>query len=388
MRSSMKKMDVFMLKRLLIFTSILSVSKMCADSFDDDEFLDQYDYLSYVSSSPQKTTPAITSTTSSISQSRKTHNHFYLKAEALVMNSGVNQLEFGDRVVLSNGVESHYLSSLPRPYNLGFRGTIGAELNGVGWGIKAQGLHFSNYQKKTLQASDTEQYLLYLTYSSNLNDYPPQVLPGGRQKGSYRVNLNIADLVMDVSVVKKKHYELIFDAGARYLNLHQRLNVVNSNIYTVFEDLTGPNIILNSDKISGFGMVVRAHNTFYFTRQFSLDLQGAFSAVYGSEKISNSAIGDPLYNVDKYYGSSFSQYDKEVLPILEFEAQFGYEQSFYDDAFSFNVTLGYFLMDIINGFNGIKIGYTDIQSQEVESTVRFSGDTVLQGLTAGLGFKF
>lgn len=378
----------------LVFGALISGSVL-ADIMDDDDFWnDNFEITQSQTTqtptpaAPKSSPPVQVKSSKTQSASKPRHNHYYLGAEALIFNSGLNNLEFGDRVDFANDIESHHLGSLPRPYNVGVRGWLGANFGNIGWGLLASGLHFSNYQSKTYHASNNPaDYLLYLTYSSNLNPAKPQISSGGSQEGSYGVNLNIGDFLMTKSFMSQKHYEFMMDTGFRYVNLHQRFNVVNSNI----NPGTLVNAIKNSEKLSAYGLLLRLHNKFLFTKRFYIDLQAAGSLVYGQQLMKNSAIdGVSAGLLDPFIGSSFKQYNKKIQPIIEFEAKFGYQHSFFNDKFAFKITGGYYVMDFINGFDGIKIAYTQLLDidNEVQTTSRFSADTVIQGATAGLEFTF
>jgi hypothetical protein len=102
----------------------------------------------------------------------------------------------------------------------------------------------------------------------------------------------------------------------------------------------------------------------------------------------SSAIGntETFENFDFTYGDTFIQYNHKVQTMVEFEAKLSYEKCFFDEAFCFQISAGYFLMDIFNSFDGIKVSYAALAG--IETNTRFQADTVLQGATAGLGLKF
>jgi hypothetical protein len=72
--------------------------------------------------------------------------------------------------------------------------------------------------------------------------------------------------------------------------------------------------------------------------------------------------------------------------VIEFEAKLGYQVNFFEDSVALVLSAGYFLMDLINGFEGVKVSYAELL--HVQTTSRYSADTVLQGASAGLGLKF
>lgn len=70
---------------------------MTALDMDEQSFLEGLDFISYEDEIPtQKTTTTLAKEEKKTKST--THNHFYIDAEALILNSGLNQLEFGDRV--------------------------------------------------------------------------------------------------------------------------------------------------------------------------------------------------------------------------------------------------------------------------------------------------
>lgn len=377
------------MRHFLSSVLVLSISSICADSLDDlDDLFHEFDMIVDVpaSSSLQSTIPSASPKNTAVKPKKTQPSYGYISSDVLVLNYGYNSLEFGDTVYSSSKVLSHHLSALPRPYNVGVRGDLGVDFGHIGWGLKASGFHYSNSASKTL--NDQSGSTIFLTYSSNYNPESPASLPGGKQKGQSTINLNMGDLVMTKTFFTDRHFKFGIDAGFRYVNLHQKLNVYNSNTDPLVAFLVGQNNIKNSDQLSAYGLLLKIHNKFYFTKRFSLDLQGAISGVYGEDILKNKAEGFPVLTSAAYRGSSFKLYNHKVMPIVEFEAQFAYEHSFFDDTFSFKIKAGYLLMDLINAFNGIKVAYVPETAAQVETTSRFCADTFLQGATAGLELRF
>lgn len=377
-----------------IFSSLLlfSLSFNLYAKIDFDALYENAEFLS------EAQAPIPESSPKKMASQPKNHsrNHFGINAEALILNSGLNNLEYGDQVNYANIIENHKLYSLPRNYNVGVRGDLEAIFHAMDWGLKAQGFHYGSKNSQTLKGQGVAGNFLFLTYSSDLNSTDPLNAPlsfnsgipygsliNARSKGEYLINLNMGDLIFTKKLVNQKHFVFALDAGARYMNINQQLNVYN---YAIGSSLT--NNIKNQDKLSAWGLIMRAHNMFYFFKGFALDLSIAGACVYGAQKMQTSAVGNTISfeNFDFTFGNTFNQYNHKVQTMVEFEAKLSYEKCFFDDAFCFQISAGYFLMDIFNSFDGIKVSYAALGG--VETNARYQADTVLQGATAGLGIKF
>jgi hypothetical protein len=375
-----------------IFTSFLMLSTCAFSGINDDIFYDDNDFIisaqgSDLQSPYQEKTPlksAAKAPAPTQKKVKKNANHFMLQGEAMILNAGLNNLEYGDTVEFLNQVETHNLASCPRPYNVGLRIMAAAHLHALDWDLQADVFHYGNKSKQTLNKKANN--LLYLTYSSDINNSEPQNVAGGYQTGQYQINLNIADLLLSKKVLFQKHYAFVLDTGFRFLNIKQRLNVTNSTTDSVLSLNTYDNNIRNTDGLNAYGLMLKIHNQFFFTKQLCLDLSGAISCVYGQQKMTNTAIDNKLDLFDLFYGASFTQYNHKVLPVIEFEAKLGYQVNFFEDSVALVLSAGYFLMDLINGFEGVKVSYAELL--HVQTTSRYSADTVLQGASAGLGLKF
>lgn len=303
--------------------------------------------------------------------------------EALILNAALSHQEFADRVFDVNQVQTHRVSSLPSGYNVGVRGSFGFYVRDIDWNIQAVGFHFHDSKSQSQSRGTSDSFIFYPTYSSNLNSDPTTTALYDKIKGRFEINLNMGDLILSKNLVMQKHFGMSLDAGFRYY--HNTQQFVISNLDPEVIVALGENKIQYSDTLGAYGLVFRAHNYFKFTKSFFVDLSLAGSGVYGEEKMENLAASNPLTPVS-VAGTSFTQYNPKILPIIEFEAKFSYAQKTKDESLSYEITAGYFLMDLVNSFSGIKIAFDG--NSAVQTTSRFTSDTLLQGATVGAKLSF